>query len=128
VKFLVVLGLFFSALAWPQSSTTFSGSYSRIWDVPGATAPTTSTLVTSAAIVDPMLDGGVISNTSASTQTVTITDNSTNCNGGHCQLPPITIAANSVYTIPMYGVRFIGGVRITATNANVVHYWLKGRY
>lgn len=71
----------------------------------------------------------VLANISSSAVTVTITDGSTNCGGGHCTLfAPATIQANQVYTIPLNGVPANGGVIWTASAANAVHGSIRGRY
>jgi len=93
------------------------------------------------AIVVPKTPGGsaapntvfvemvVLANISASAVTVTITDRSTNCNGGPCTLfAPATIQANQVYTIPLNGAPANGGISWSASAANAVHGSIRGRY
>lgn len=71
----------------------------------------------------------VLANISSSSVTVTITDGSTNCNGGPCTLfPPATIQSNQVYTIPLNGVPANGGIVWSASSANAVHGSIRGRY
>lgn len=75
------------------------------------------------------IDQVVLANISASSITVTITDGSTNCNGGPCTLfPPATIQSNQVYTIPLNGVPANGGIIWSASAANAVHGSIRGRY
>lgn len=70
-----------------------------------------------------------LSNTSASAVTVTISDKSTNCNSGPCQIwPAVTIAANTVYMVDVGGEQFIGGIRWSATAANAVVGSIRYRY
>ena len=71
----------------------------------------------------------VLANISAAAVTVTITDGSTNCNGGPCTLfAPATIQANQVYTIPLNGAPANGGISWSASAANAVHGSIRGRY
>jgi len=63
----------------------------------------------------------VLSNTTAGALTVTISDRSTSCNGGACQIwPAISIAANTVYTADLGGTFMQSGISWSASAANSV--------
>jgi len=70
-----------------------------------------------------------MTNTSGSAVTVTVTDNSTNCNGGACViLSAFSVAANSVSTMHFNGAPMSGGIKWSASTANVVNASMIGRY
>jgi len=63
----------------------------------------------------------ILSNTTAGALTVTISDRSTSCNSGACQIwPAISIAANTVYTVDLYGTFMQSGISWSASAANSV--------
>ena len=106
------------------------------WYVGAAVVPNTPTAVAvpktlggAAAPYTVFVEMVVLVNVSASPVTVSITDGSTNCNGGQCTLfPPATIQSNQVYTIPLNGAPANGGIIWTASAANAVHASIRGRY
>ncbi len=66
-----------------------------------------------------------LSNTTGGAVTVTIADRGTGCNGSPCQIwPVISIAANTVYVTPMYGIPALNGFTWTASSANSVMGWI----
>lgn len=92
-----------------------------------ATLPTSATVATGLNIY---VDYIVLSNHSSSTVTVTMIDQSTNCNAGSActMLSAIPISGNTLYTIPMYGWYNQGGIKWSASAANSVDCWIAGRY
>lgn len=72
----------------------------------------------------------VLVNKTASAVTVTIKDQSTNCSGAAaCTLAPaVSVAANSVYSMPMLGMYAQGGLLWSASAANSIDVWVAGRY
>src|ERR1700761_2468728 len=72
-----------------------------------------------------LAQGSFANTNSSGSVTVTITDNSTNCNGGACTLWVAAIAAQSTYYVPFNGLRAYRGVSWSATGTGV-HAWLKG--
>ena len=75
------------------------------------------------------VDMVVLVNVSASNVTVSITDASTNCNGGPCTLfPPAIIQPNQVYTIALNGAPANGGILWGASTGNAIHGSVRGRY
>ena len=70
-------------------------------------------------------------NNTASSVTVTLTDGSTNCNGGACPLLPtgtaLSIAAGTVYVINLNGQAAAGGVFWSASTANAVAGYIRGQ-
>ena len=96
------------------------------WFQPLGFVPGTSTAMTT---LDSQLAQLHLANTTGSTVTVTITDNSTACGGSVCQLwPAITIAANTVYENNFGGLIATGGVKWSATTASAVVGWMSGNY
>ncbi len=111
--------------AVPQTPST------QVWHVGLTALPSSSTQAIAATSASHYIwiDRLMLSNTSASSVTVTITDQGTNCNGGPCQIfPAVTLAANTVYAVDLGGARSYGGISWSATTANVVHGWMAGRY
>jgi hypothetical protein len=64
----------------------------------------------------------VLANKSGSAVTVRISDKSTQCNSGVCDvIPTVSIAANTVYVVPAAGgLYFKGGINWAASSANAV--------
>lgn len=70
-----------------------------------------------------------LTNTSAGAVTVTVTDSSTNCNGTACViLSAFSIGANSTSTMHFNGAPMSGGIKWSASVANVVNASMIGRY
>jgi hypothetical protein len=75
------------------------------------------------------IDYLIVSNVSSTKVQITLTDNSTNCNGSNCQiLSGVSISPNQLYVIPLQGIPAAGGVKWSASSANAIHGWIKGRF
>lgn len=112
---------------------TYPNRFQGTWSV-SAYVPTASTAICGApsGVVcgnDLAVNAMVFSNTSASPVTVTVTDNSTLCNSGPCTIfPTVNIAANTTYTVPLYGILAKGGVKWSASSVNAVSGFMIGSY
>jgi hypothetical protein len=63
----------------------------------------------------------LLNNTSGSAVTVTLQDQTTNCNSAACQiLSSFSIPANSNLMMPMYGTKFTSGIKWNAGTATAV--------
>ena len=122
---LALVALMLSCLPMCAQSIFPFNSSSSAWAIAGTVIPGSSTLVYSQTT---QVDSMVVANTSGSSISITLTDNSANCNSGVCQiLPAVSIAANTTYTIALYGIVATGGVRWSATGTNAAHGWIRGR-
>ena len=100
----------------------------------GVVVPSVSTLlVTPINAQNYVRVGGVnFTNVSASTVTLTFTDNSTNCGGGPCNLlsstggTPLTLAAGTTYVVWLNQQAAVGGVKWSASAASAVQGWAVG--
>ena len=120
-KFLLLL-CFFLPLLVAQDGTKVG----RPWQYGMTALPSSPTQITTNST---SVDYLYLANTSGSSVTVTIVDGSTNCNGAACKVfPSVTIAANTVYAVPCYGVYATNGISWSANTANVIHAWIAGRY
>lgn len=120
----LIIGLLIATALFAQDQTK-SG---RPTTIGTTTIPVTPTVATGLSIY---IDYMYIVNKSASTVTITMTDQSTNCNGGTTActiLPAVTIAANTIYTINTLGVYAQGGIVWQASAANAIDAWVSGRY
>jgi hypothetical protein len=80
--------------------------------------PTSSTSVTSTPTCVTTI---ILNNTSASAQTVSVQDQSTQCNSAACNvLSSFSIPANSEMDLAFYGAKFTGGIKWNAATANTV--------
>lgn len=69
-----------------------------------------------------------LSNNTASAVTVTLQDQSTNCNSGACNvLPTVSIQANTAYILSISGsVRFLNGIKWQASSSNAIVGYVRG--
>lgn len=75
------------------------------------------------------IDYLIVSNTTSSRVQISLTDNSTNCNGSNCQiLSGVSINPNQLYVIPLQGIPAVNGVKWAASMPSAVHGWIKGRF
>lgn len=96
------------------------------WHQPQVFVPNTPTAITTQ---DSLAGHLHLANVTGSTVLVTITDNSTNCNGSACQpWPTIPIAGNTVYDTDFGGMLFTGGIKWSANTQNAVDGYLRGNY
>lgn len=96
------------------------------WHQAQVYVPNVTTAVTTA---DSLLGHLHLANVTGSTVVVTITDNSTNCNGAACQLwPAIPIAGNTVYENDFGGMLCTGGIKWSANTQNAVDGYMRGNY
>jgi hypothetical protein len=108
------------------AQSTYPGSFSTNWYVGPRAVPDSSTAVISQTTY---LISMVLANTTASAVSVTVVDQSTNCNSGACQIfPAVSIAANTVYVIDLKGIPAVGGVKWSASSANAIHGSIQGKY
>ena len=109
---------FGAAIPYPQ--------FSQEWQTQTGYIPNSATVITA---TDSYVDRVVLSNITAGSVTITITDTSTNCGGSVCQIwPTVTIAANTVYVADMGGIYAPGGVKWQCSAATSVVGWMKGKY
>ncbi len=95
------------------------------WEVGLTNVPAATTVVVSQTVHVQQM---TLVNTTGSAVTVTVLDRSTNCNGAACTVFAASIAANTVYTVPLGGVRAQGGVTWVASTANAVSGWMRGTF
>ena len=124
-RLIALLFLVVSALV-AQTPIGYPNSYQDTWEVGLTTLPSTSTVVFSNTV---HLDALYLANRTGSAVTVTITDGSTNCTGSTaCQLfPAVSVAANQTYIADLKGVVANGGVKWSASSANAIDGWMKGK-
>lgn len=126
----------FSSLAQNTSGSFPSHPDHNSWYVGTIIVPNSSTAVaipvyvpTGAAPATVFIDQINLANTTGSSVTVTVVDNSTNCGGGACTIvPTVPIAANTLYTIALRGAPATGGIKWSASAANAIHGNIRGRY
>jgi hypothetical protein len=108
----------------------------RVWYYGTVVLPNTSTAITMPVYgptgVSPttvFIDQINLANTTGSSVTVTIVDQSTNCGGGACTIvPAVAVAANTLYTIALRGAPATGGIKWSASVSNAIHGSIRGRY
>lgn len=121
----VFLTLFGAVIAWSQYPWAFSNPGRTLWESGPAFVPnTTATVVAYTAYVDLV----TLSNVTDGAVTVTLTDNSTNCNSGTCAfLQATSIAANTTYVVTIPGGRkFPDGVKWSASSASAIVGAIRG--
>jgi hypothetical protein len=80
--------------------------------------PTSSTSLTATATCVAAL---YVSNTTASAATITIQDQGTGCNSAACiWIDAFSVPANSNMLIPLYGMKFSGGIKWSQGTANAI--------
>jgi hypothetical protein len=131
----LILGLSLLGVMDAQTSGSYpAGDGVKAWYVGTVSLPLAATTVavpanaytaTTPTVV--FVDQINLYNTSASTVTVTITDNSTNCNGAACSMA-IDVTAKTLYPMRMSGSPFSGGIKWSASVANVINASMIGRY
>ena len=84
---------------------------------------------TNIASEDVYVDAVVLINNGNTAVTVTVNDRSTSCASAACPLVPsgLSIAAKSVYVIPLMKVRAVGGIAWSASNGTDVVGRIVGR-
>lgn len=121
-----VVFLFSFYPAYAQSAIAYPFNFTTQWQTTTGFVPNSATSVTTQ---DSYVDYIHLANISNGTVTVTVTDASTNCSAGVCQWwPVISIPANTVYTQSLGGIFSPKGVKWTASSANAVVGWIKGKY
>jgi len=95
-----------------------NGCSTTVYESGMAYLPTTSTAVTATTTCVTLL---ALTNGGATSQTITITDGSTNCNSAACPvLSSFVLPANSNVLLPLYGMKFTTGLKWSTTTANQV--------
>lgn len=86
--------------------------------------PSASTDVTSKNAFVDMIS---LSNVSGGAVTARVSDKSTNCNSGVCDIiPTVSLAANTVYIAELKGgLPFVGGINVQAGSANAIVVYIR---
>lgn len=91
-------------------------------------AQLTATTLTSVTATTTCVDYILVSNIGSAQTTILGQDVSTACNSGVCSMLPTTaIAPNSTVQFNMNGLKFTGGIKLQANNANNLQYFIHGR-
>jgi len=95
-----------------------NGCSTTVYESGMAYLPTTSTAVTATSTCVTLL---ALTNGGATSQTITVTDGSTNCNSAACPvLSSFVLPANSNVLLSLYGMKFTTGLKWQTTTANQV--------
>jgi len=95
-----------------------NGCSTTVYESGMAYLPTSSTAVTSTSTCVTLL---ALTNGGATSQTITVTDGSTNCNSAACPvLSSFVLPANSNVLLALYGMKFTTGLKWQTTTANQV--------
>jgi hypothetical protein len=91
-------------------------------------AQLTATTLTSVTATTTCPDYILVTNIGAAQTTVLVQDVSTACNTGVCTIVPTTpLAPNTSMQFNLNGLKFTGGIKLQASNANAIQYFIHGR-
>jgi hypothetical protein len=91
-------------------------------------AQLTATTLTTATATTTCVDYILVTNIGAAQTTILVQDVSTACNSTVCTMIPTTpIAPNASMQFNLAGLKFTGGVKLQANNANNLQYFIHGR-
>ena len=91
-------------------------------------AQLTATTLTSVTATTTCVDSILVTNIGTAQTTILGQDVSTACSGGVCSMIPTTaLAPNTSMTFNLNGLKFTGGIKLQANNANNIQYFIHGR-
>jgi hypothetical protein len=110
---------------WLVASKPFDACGTTTQDFVGQLTATTLTTITSTLTC---VDYIQVVNVGSAATTVLAQDVSTSCSSGVCSpIPTTTLAPNGAMTFSMNGLKWTGGIKLQANNANAIQYFIHGR-